>query len=141
MSILKRLPPGLEEFIKRERIMPATPVRGTGSYKGTPGQRENKYDDQGNLLTSEASVNINVVALTVGVTSVMGLDQNPTRKYLLIQNNSANTIFVNFGGSAANNYGLRLTAGLAYEMLRPSLQSVHIIGLAANLVVSILEGT
>lgn len=140
-KLIKRLPPGLEEFISRERILPATPVPGTGSYRGTSGQRANKYDDQGNLLTSDASVNINVSAVSVGLTSVMLLDQNPTRKYLLVQNTSANTIALNFGANAALTFGLVLTSGQAYEMLRPTLQAIFAIGAAAALSVIVLEGT
>ncbi len=54
---------------------------------------------------------------SIGVASERALPANPLRTYLLIQNKSANIIFVNFGQNATAFNGIRIISGGNYELI------------------------
>ena len=57
--------------------------------------------------------------VTVGSSTTAVLTENPNRSYALFINDSDETIYLNIGGSAVANDGIRLNAnGGAYEMSR-----------------------
>lgn len=140
-------PIGFREFESREVILPASPIGPLSVTPRVPAistdkeQKPLKFDERGALLTAENSVNINVISFITTVLSVRVLEENIYRKYLLIQNNGADFIVINFTNAASLLSGLKMASGAVYEMLRPSLQSINIIGNAAGLNVIILEGT
>lgn len=56
-------------------------------------------------------------AVTVGTSTVAAAAANENRTYLLLINDSANTIWVKFGAAAVANEGIRLNAnGGSFEM-------------------------
>lgn len=56
-------------------------------------------------------------AVAVGTSSVTALAASGTRQYALFVNDSANTMYLNIGGTASAGTGIRLNAGGgAYEM-------------------------
>lgn len=147
-SLRPTIPEGLREFGSREVILPASPVgpvsispgaRGAGSAQAE--QKPLKFDNNGALLTAENCVNINVIPFVTTTSSVRVLEDNIYRKYLLIQNNGADFIVVNFTNAAGLTSGLKMASNAVYEMLRPTLQAINIIGNSAGLNVIILEGT
>jgi hypothetical protein len=135
---------GVREFITRERTLPASESSTKNINVLNDFKAKNKkliFDDRGSLLTAENSVSINIVPFVTTTLSVEVLQQNPYRKYLLIQNNGVDFIVINFTNAASIANGLKLPSGGVYEMLRPSLQAINIIGNVAGLNVIILEGT
>jgi hypothetical protein len=116
------------------------PFRAKKETPGTVGGQLNKYDSQGNLLTTDGPVSINVIAFSAGTSSAMALDTNLARRLLVIQNNGADFIVVNFGTAAALTLGLKIAAGQGYEFPIVTTQSIFIIGNSAGLAVIIMEG-
>jgi hypothetical protein len=53
----------------------------------------------------------------IGIVSERAIPANPLRCYLLIQNKSANIVFVNFGQNATAFNGIRIIAGGNYELI------------------------
>lgn len=140
------IPTGLRDFINREKQLPASPViplseaqKAQVALQG--GSQVQRFDDRGALVVSENSVNINATSFVTTTASLLALANNPTRKYLLIQNNGADFFVMNFGNQATLLLGIKLAANAVYEMLRPSIQDIYIIGNSAGINVSILEGT
>ena len=54
---------------------------------------------------------------SIGTASERAIPANPLRTYLLIQNKSANILFVNFGQNATTFNGIRIIAGGNYELI------------------------
>lgn len=65
---------------------------------------------------------------------------NSLRNYLLIQNNSASTIYVAFGNTATVFNGVKITAGGYYEPYKTPTNSINIIAAVADSNVVIVEG-
>lgn len=54
--------------------------------------------------------------ITSGGTAQEAMPANETRRYLLVQNQSAGDLYIKFSGTAtANHLSLRLASGAAYE--------------------------
>jgi hypothetical protein len=49
-------------------------------------------------------------AITLGAASLLILNQNPKRNFAVITNDSANTIYLSFAGTAIGSQGIRLNA-------------------------------
>lgn len=62
---------------------------------------------------------------TIGVTSERILPANPFRTYLLVQNKSADFIFLNFGQVATNYNGIRIAPGGNYELIGGATGGAH----------------
>lgn len=77
----------------------------------------------------------------IGTDSQQILQSNASRNYLLIQNKSASSIYLVFGGAASTFSGILIEAGGYYEPYIPPRTSVNIIGAAANLTIIAVEGT
>ena len=81
------------------------------------------------------------------ITSEKALPANPYRAYLLVQNNSASAIFINFGMNATATNAIQVAAGgnLIFEggtrggSFVPA-EDVYILGAAANLACVVMEG-
>ena len=81
--------------------------------------------------------------VAAGPASTTGLAANVNRKYALFVNDSANAIWLNLGGTAVADTGIRLNAtGGSYEMMPGNLWrgQVNFIGTAADVLV-VTEGT
>ena len=63
-----------------------------------------------------------------------------TRRYLLIQNNSIGTLYLNFDNDASASNGVKIPPGGYYEPLRVPQNSLYIIGDSAGLVGFLVEG-
>ena len=90
---------------------------------------------------------LSTFAFTAGIVSDRKLPANPLRTYLLIQNNSAGVMFVNFGTEATAISGIQIIAGGNYIMeggapagafVAPN--DVYILGSAGNLAGVIGQG-
>lgn len=68
------------------------------------------------------------------------LPANPRRAYLIIQNRSAASVYVNFGQSASAAY-LEIIAGGSYEPLVAPVNSVHVVGAAGGQSIVVIEGS
>ena len=101
----------------------------TGSFVITSGKQPQ----------SGAFTNVNA---TVTNASAQLLAANANRQYLLIQNNGAGDIYVNFGAAATLANGIKIAAGGAFELPGTvSTQQVFAIGsVASNTAVITLEG-
>lgn len=83
-------------------------------------------------------------AISLGVASLVVLNQNPNRKFAVIVNDSANTIYLAFGNVAVGSTGIRLNAnggvitfGLATDI--PYTGTVTGIAPAGTSVVTFIE--
>lgn len=61
------------------------------------------------------------------------LPANPRRTYLLIQNNSAGIMYINFGAKGDAFSGVQIAANGYYEPYRPPKGDISVLGSAANL--------
>lgn len=76
-------------------------------------------------------------------TDQLAINANPLRKYLLIQNNDAtNAIYVQFNAAADATNGIKIPAGVTWEIHKSCHRGdVHLIGAAAsNPNVVVMEG-
>lgn len=94
-----------------------------GLYRGTPTQ----------------------AAKSVGVTSALLLAANASRSYLVIQNqDAANPIYLNFGGTAAaNNGSLKIPAGGNYVVENGYIptSAINAIATGGTVAVNVIEGS
>lgn len=99
------------------------------------------YDEWENLYTASS------FPFIVGNVSQQIIPANPRRSYLLIQNKSAATMFINFGSGASAFIGFRLLVGESLPFTGGErggsfcpADSIHVIGAAANQEGVIIEG-
>ena len=81
--------------------------------------------------------------MAAGPASTTALAANSSRKYALFVNDSSNVMYLNLGGTAAANTGIRINAdGGSYEMMPGNLfyGAVNFIGTAADVLV-VTEGS
>lgn len=76
----------------------------------------------------------------VGTTSLQVLQANLSRVYLLIQNNSAGTMYVVFNNNANIVAGIQIPAGGNYEPYIAPYSGIYIIGSAVTLAGVAVEG-
>jgi len=88
-----------------------------------------------------------VIAFSVDTTSIRILPANFKRTYLLIQNKSADVIYVNFGQNATVLGGVLISAGGAYELIGGAVggshvpaDDIYIIGGSVGLLGVVVEG-
>jgi len=81
----------------------------------------------------------NVFPFNVQTESAQALSENSNRNYLVIQNNSGATVFVNFNAKA-NDAHIKIIPGGNYEPEVVPLDSVHLIASVADSSVAIVEG-
>lgn len=86
-------------------------------------------------LTTQGTV-FPFVAQTV---SDLAIADNLNRNYLIVQNNGAANIFINFNAAASINH-IKIIPGGNYEPIVVPTGGLHIISSAANNDVAILEG-
>jgi len=72
-------------------------------------------------------------------TNAEAVPYNPSRSYLLIQNQSANVIYYEWGTNATVDNSFQLAAGTEIAFEEPGSEALHILGSAANSNVKILE--
>jgi hypothetical protein len=140
--------PGNAEFTYREKVLPILGPGESGGGPATPDagaaeppRKRPQFDDRGYLQTAEGQINLTAYPFITTADSQLALKLNQSRKYLLIQNNGADFFVVNFGNAATLTNGLKMPSNSVYEMLRPTIQDVYIIGNSAGLNVILLEGT
>lgn len=75
-----------------------------------------------------------------GTTSIQVLQANLSRIYLLIQNNSAGTMYLVFNNSANRFNGVQIPAGGNYEPYIAPYSGIYILGSVANLAGVAIEG-
>jgi len=90
---------------------------------------------------------LSLFPFTVGITAQQGVPANELRTYLLIQNKSGGTIFVNFGQNPTQFASIQIPAGGNYEFTGGATggafspqDTVNILGSAAGLDGVIAEG-
>lgn len=72
-----------------------------------------RIDGNGNLKVvnpSPTPLNMTHTKVAAGITSKQIIPSNPNRKYLLIVNDSDSDIYINIGGNAVKNEGIRINA-------------------------------
>lgn len=69
--------------------------------------------------------------VTVGTTSVAVVAANQSRTYLFIQNDGSNDVYLTLGTASVVGKGIRLGAGIAYEMQTGNLYDGDIYGISA----------
>jgi hypothetical protein len=69
--------------------------------------------------------------VTVGTTSVECVAANQSRTYLFIQNDGSNDVYITLGTASVAGKGIRLGAGIAYEMQNGNLYDGAIYGISA----------
>lgn len=110
------------------------PNPGYGSGQHTP----LKYKSA-ELVTERGTFNQQLSNITD--TSSAVLNSNPRRNYLLIQNNGANDVFINFGNKAEIN-NIKIAATGNYEPNIIPIDSINLINSAGNeSLCAIVEGT
>lgn len=80
------------------------------------------------VVASEPWVNRSTQANTpfiVGTVGIRVLPANPRRTYLLIQNKSADVMYLNFGQQADLYNGIQISAGGAYELIGGATGGSH----------------
>lgn len=80
--------------------------------------------------------------ITASITTVSNqvLLSNPYRKYLFIQNQGTDKIFIQFETPQVTKTGKILLPGSAYEPLMPPVQSIYLIANSGTQSVFICEG-
>ena len=128
---------------RRHRPMGDLPPEMEGKTVGpAPGSEALKYRKQ--ALEQQRSVinDINAVNAghVIGTESVQVLVNNINRRYLLVQNNSAATIYLSFSNKANTFDGLKIISGGYYEPFIIPRSAVYLIAAAANSNVVVVEG-
>ena len=90
-----------------------------------------------NLLPS---LQLSVKTVVIGVVTQQVSQGNPSRRYLLIQNNSLGNIFINFDQDAAAGRSVIVVPGGYYEPYRVPKNSIHVSAALASSTVVIVEG-
>lgn len=80
------------------------------------------------------------VAFSATTTSTQALTYNTYRRYLIIQNRGAASIYVKFGAVHSGTEGLEIVGGGNYEMLTPPFNSVWIVAASGTQSVVLYEG-
>ncbi len=135
------------ESVPLPRERPQTPFTLIDAAQGVPvGESTGSIMDKVPVGTKPASPVVRQarfvnLAATVGLTAAQLLPSNRRRSYLLVQNTSANTIFVTFDRPASLTTGVEINPGGFYEPLTAPVSSVWAIASVADLLVVIVEGT
>ena len=99
-----------------------------------------KYSTEVGYSAGKALSLTSITGFIADIKSKKALTLNLNRAYLLIQNQSAGVIYINFGVNAnANGGGIKVEAGGFFEPFKAPLDSVYILGSADDLQVSIME--
>ena len=62
-----------------------------------------------------STVGFTQTAAAITATAAQILAENSSRNYLLVQNNGAGIVYLNFSGTATTSNGIKLESGQAYE--------------------------
>jgi len=93
-----------------------------------------KVDSDGNIVV-DSTVTMTHTAPEIGASSTLVIAANTNRKYLCLINDSSEEIYINIGGTAAVNTGIRIPAsGGSYEMSSKlgNLSTAAIAGICAS---------
>lgn len=82
----------------------------------------------------------NTITITAETSSGLAIAENVNRNYLLIQNPSADSIFVDFGKAAGILTSIEIVSGGNYEPLKAPRNNINIIGALGGQRVIITEG-
>lgn len=77
--------------------------------------------------------------VTATTTSTVALAENKERRYLLIQNNGAVTVYVKFGAAHSGTEGVWIIAGGNYEPFQAPLESIYVKSASSTAAVTIIE--
>jgi hypothetical protein len=88
---------------------------------------------------SITTVNFDQDTFSVTTSAQQLLDYKNDRTYLLIQNNGAGTVYINFSGDATTENGIKIDAEEAYEPSAVPSNAISIIGDASADVI-VVEG-
>jgi hypothetical protein len=118
------------------------PLRG-----GRPRTGEVLEPGKGHIADWSNRYTLSLFPFSIGTSPERVLPANPMRCYLLIQNKSAGTIFVNFGQNPTTTASVEIIAGGNLELIGGaqggafcSPDDVYLMGSAAALATAILEG-
>jgi len=94
------------------------------------------------VSNATSSVNNAVYTLTTASvsTSALVLAANSSRRYLLIQNNGSQTVYVKFGSTISGTEGIALAAGGSYEAIIPSSAAVYMKAASGTQSLTVYEG-
>ena len=83
-------------------------------------------------------IELSTVNVNVGTTTGEFLGAVDQRNYLLVQNNSAQTVFIKFGTAAATaTDGYKLISGAEREFVEPGIGAIQAIALVAAVDISV----
>lgn len=149
-----------EEFINRDLVQSSLPLaRTTPTFSGQVfTQPEQQIQDVPQLpldllsrLANFAPISappspfsnsgpFSTVTFTAELVSTMALQARIDRKYLLIQNNGLNPIYVNVGSDASSTAGIHIPGGGNWEPYRVPTNDIYIAGAVAGTQVTLMEG-
>lgn len=76
----------------------------------------------------------------VGTASQKVAELRPNRKYLLVQNNGVNPIYVVTGSASSLGIGVKIPGGGNWEPFKIPLNDIFVFATAANTAVTVVEG-
>ena len=83
-------------------------------------------------------IELSTTNINVGITSAEFLGAVDQRDYLLVQNNSPQTVFLKFGTAAATaTDGYKLVSGAEREFVEPGVGAIQAIALVAAVNISV----
>lgn len=118
-------------------LLPGPPGAATAGNTGSAPQPYNP--NQNAVPTQEVAIPFSTSSFTADTVAQQILIMRPNRKYLLIQNNGVNPIYINFDSAPTAAIGVKIPAGGNYEPSKVPTNSVFVIA-SGSTPVTVIEG-